>query len=692
MKRTSISFKINAITLSVCVMFIFVSSFFLYFLRKKHLKYEYNQINTFLSVLFEQKREEIANEIFAHQDMALNSSLDDMIKVKGVLKVVTYNKKGMVLLSMGKHLFKENQAKKKSETANALSKKQTRILDQRSVFLKEIQGSKNIAAYLNSIKVIGEQVGYIKIYYDVYPIKHHIAESVTIFLFLSLLLTIFILLLFNVLFSRFIVKPVLKLKQAMETVEKGTLGGQVDLSSKDEIGEIGGAFNKMSETLLQNHIALTDAVKKEEKYSLELAEANDALKDLNASLENIVKQRTSDLLKANTSLKKEMEEKEKMKESLLRVQKLESIGLLAGGIAHDFNNILGVIVGNLCLARASLKKEDKIAKYLIDTEESCFRARDLTNQLLTFSKGGAPVKKLISMAEFIKESVIFVLRGSNVGYEVSIDPDLFHAKIDKGQINQVINNIIINALQAMKDGGTITVKAQNFMMPADNISIPLTPGNYIKISIKDQGEGIARENLQSIFDPYFTTKQNGNGLGLATVHSIVKRHGGYIGVQSEKEKGATFFIYLPASKEKLDDTASKIENAQDIPIKGHQKILIMDDEKMIREVVGDMLIHMGYQVDFAEDGVEACRKYRESMEKQEKFDAAIMDLTIPGGMGGKQAVKEILKMDPNAKVVVSSGYSNDPVMADYKSYGFSGVVVKPFKMKELNSLMQELFT
>lgn len=692
MKRTSLSFKINAITLSVCVMFIFVSSLFLYFLRKQNLKYEYSQINTFLSVLFEQKREEIANEIFAHQDMALNSSLDDMIKVKGVLKVVIYNKNGMVLLSMGRHLFKESQVKKKSETSESLSKEQTRLLDQSSVFLKEIQGSKNIVAYLNSIKVIGEQVGYIKIYYDVYPVKHHIAEIVIIFLFLFLLLTILILLLFNVSFSRFIVKPVLKLKQAMGKVEKGKLGIQVDLGSKDEIGEIGDAFNKMSEILFQNHIALKNAMEKEANDALELAEANDALKNLNASLEDIVKQRTSDLLKANTSLKKEMEEKEKMQESLLRIQKLESIGLLAGGIAHDFNNILGVIVGNLSLARASLKKEDKIAKYLIDTEKSCFRARDLTNQLLTFSKGGAPVKQLISMAEFIKESVIFVLRGSNVGYDLSIDPDLFHAKIDKGQINQVINNIMINALHAMDDGGTITVKAENFIMHSDNISIPLMPGNYIKISIKDQGEGIARENLERIFDPYFTTKQNGNGLGLATVHSIVKRHGGYIGVQSEKAKGTTFYIYLPASKEKLDETASEIEKSQDIPIKGNKKILIMDDEEMIREVVGDMLIHMGYKVDFAEDGVEACRKYRESMERQEKFDVAIMDLTIPGGMGGKQAVKEILKIDPKAKIVVSSGYSNDPVMADYKSYGFSGVIVKPFKMKELISLMQEFFT
>ncbi len=710
MKTTSLSFKINAISLSICLIFILVSSSVLYFVGKNHLKHEYRQINTLLSVVFEQKREEIANEIFAHHDLALKSSLNDIIKINGILMVVVYNKNGDMLLSIKHNLISKNHGQNLSENKEHnsipplnrpeilkhLSKKQADILKQHAVFLTDINCCKDTASYSNAIKVIGEQVGYITIYYDIYPVKNRITENIAVFSFLFLLLALLMSFLFHLSFSHFIVKPVLKLKKAMGKVEQGALGTEVDLDSNDEIGMIGRAFNKMSKKLLQNNTDLKNAVKTEENYALKLSKANAALKNLNNDLEIIVKKRTSELLAANNSLKREIEEKEKMEEELLRIQKLESIALLAGGIAHDFNNILGVIIGNLSLAQAYVEKDEKnekdekIAKYLADTEKSCFRARDLTNQLLTFSRGGAPVRKLISMPDFIEESVVFVLRGSSIGYELSIAPDLFCAEIDKGQINQAINNIIINAVQAMPDGGIIKVKAENCIIGPDNTSIPLKEGNYIKISIKDQGKGICNENLQNIFDPYFTTKQNGSGLGLAMVHSIIKRHNGYIGVRSKEAKGTTFYIYLPASIEKVDEDTADLDLSADQPYKEHGKILIMDDDEMIREVVGDMLTLMGYEVDFSKDGAEACSKYLESMEKKEKFDLVIMDLTIPGGMGGKKAVKEILKIDPAAKVVVSSGYSNDPVMADYKHYGFSGVVVKPFKINELKSLLQKI--
>ncbi len=666
---------------------------------------QYKEINTFLSVLFEQKREELANEIFARQNLALNSSVKDIIKVNGVSKAVIYNKKGNVLLSMGNNTDNEytgqnsfkpennaGHALKNKESIKSLSENQMKLLDKQPVFLTDIKGMKDTACYSDAIEVIGDRVGYITIYYDIHPVKQHIIEGITAFSFFVFLLAIFMSFFISFSLSRFIVKPILKLKKAMGRVEKGVLGAKVDLDSNDEIGEIGSAFNKMSEKLLKNNTALKTAVKAKENYAVKLAKANAELKNLNTSLELIVKKRTSELLKTNVRLKREIEEKEKMKEDLLRIQKLESIGLLAGGIAHDFNNILGVIIGNLSLAQAYAEKDEKIVKYLADTEQSCFRAKDLTNQLLTFSRGGAPVKKLISMPEFIEESIVFVLRGSGVGYELSIMPDLFDAEIDKGQINQVLNNIIINAIQAMHNNGVITIKAENYIVtPDNNTSIPLKQGKYIKISIKDHGEGISKKNLHNIFDPYFTTKQDGNGLGLAMVHSIIKRHDGYISVESRETKGTNFRIYLPASGKKFKAVANEFEiSKKEVSEKygNTGKILVMDDDEMIRDVVGDMLIHMGYEVEFSTDGVEACRKYTESMEKNDKFDLIIMDLTIPGGMGGKKAVKKILKIDPEAKVVVSSGYSNDPVMGDYKSYGFSGVVVKPFQMEELKSVIQ----
>ncbi|MCK5099309.1 MAG: response regulator, partial [Desulfobacteraceae bacterium] len=285
-------------------------------------------------------------------------------------------------------------------------------------------------------------------------------------------------------------------------------------------------------------------------------------------------------------------------------------------------------------------------------------------------------------------------RGSNVGYEFSIEPDLFPVKVDEGQVNQVINNIVINASHAMPDGGVVKIKARNINIGPDNTFVtPLKPGQYIQISIKDSGVGISDKDLKIIFDPYFTTKSKGSGLGLATSHSIIEKHEGFIAVKSNKIRGTTFHIYLPAFPGEIDESMDEKDLTvipKDKIFKGQGKVLIMDDEELIREFLGDMLTHLGYEPDFVEDGVEACEKYQDSMAGKQKFSAVIMDLTIPGGMGGKEAIKEILKIDPEAKVIVSSGYSNDPVMSDYKSYGFSGVVSKPFKMQELNAVLHKI--
>jgi signal transduction histidine kinase/CheY-like chemotaxis protein len=491
----------------------------------------------------------------------------------------------------------------------------------------------------------------------------------------------------------------------MQKLDNGLLGVKVDLPSHDEIGEMGTVFNKMSDTLLQNNTDLQNAVKTEADSAIKLANANTELKrlntaleksnsalaQLNADLEKKVKKRTKALMESNKRLQREIDEKERMQEDLIRVQKLESTGVLAGGIAHDFNNLLSIIIGNLSLAQIHAKKDDKIFKILIDTEKTCFRARDLTKQLLTFSKGGSPVKKTMSIIDLIKETVIFALRGSNVGYAFSITPELFSVKVDEGQMNQVISNIVINAGHAMPEGGTVIITGENIeIAPEKTFTTPLQPGAYIRISIKDHGTGIAKKNLQSIFDPYFTTKPTGSGLGLATAHSIIEKHKGFISVQSQEAKGSTFHIYLPASTDEIHGSIDHPDKLTETLFKGRGKVLIMDDEEMIRNIVGDMLKHMGYEPDFAENGLEARQKYLDAMETHDKFNAVIMDLTIPGGMGGKEAVKEILKIDPHAKVIVSSGFSNDPVMADYKSYGFSGVVAKPFMIQELNSALRQI--
>ncbi|MBW2605215.1 MAG: PAS domain S-box protein [Deltaproteobacteria bacterium] len=384
---------------------------------------------------------------------------------------------------------------------------------------------------------------------------------------------------------------------------------------------------------------------------------------------------------------RDISEKRKMEEERLKIQKLESIGLLAGGIAHDFNNILTAFMGNISLSKLYVKPEGKIFERLEEMEKATLRAMDLTGQLLTFSKGGAPVKKTLSISELIKDCAIFALRGSNVQCEFSFSDDLWPSEIDEGQISQVINNMIINADQAMPEGGKIQVCAENMVVDAKR-SLPLQPGRYIKMSIQDQGSGIAKERLPRIFDPYFTTKQKGSGLGLATAYSIIDKHDGYIVAESELGVGSTFYIYFPASEKKV----SVVKETRIKAFVGKGRILVMDDEALIRDIAGQLLSRIGYDVEFAKDGAEAVKRYQKVMESGKSFDAVIMDLTIPGGMGGKEAVQRLLEIDPEVNAIVSSGYSNDPVMSDFRKFGFKGVVPKPYTIEELGKALQEILT
>ncbi|MGO9621546.1 MAG: PAS domain-containing protein [Desulfobaccales bacterium] len=378
-------------------------------------------------------------------------------------------------------------------------------------------------------------------------------------------------------------------------------------------------------------------------------------------------------------------EQKKAEEERLRFSKLESLSTLAGGIAHDFNNILTAILGNIGLAMLDGKIEDRVQERLARAEQACLRAQSLSQQLLTFAKGGAPLIKSISIAKLLKESPILALSGSKSSHEVSIPDDLWSMEADEAQINQVISNLLINADQAMPRGGIIKIKAENCLVAAEsNLLVP--KGKYVKFTIADQGMGIPPKHLDQIFDPYFSTKQKGNGLGLATAYSIIKNHSGHIQVESELGVGATFHIYLPATDKEV--RADELETAK--PTMGQGKVLVMDDEEMVREVLGGMLSRLGYEVDFASDGSQALEKFVQAQEANQAFAAVILDLTIPGGMGGKETIQGLLKIDPQVKAIVSSGYSDDPIMADFQKYGFSEVIAKPYRVAELSQILQKV--
>jgi PAS domain S-box-containing protein len=386
---------------------------------------------------------------------------------------------------------------------------------------------------------------------------------------------------------------------------------------------------------------------------------------------------------------RDIRDRRRTEEELLKVRKLESIGVLAGGIAHDFNNILAAIAGNINVASHILGRDSKVSGLLAAAEKAALRARDLTQQLLTFSKGGAPVKEMADIAEVIRDSADFVLHGSNVACRFELPADLWLTRIDKGQISQVIQNIVINAGHAMPQGGIVTIAAENVELGAEN-RVPLAPGKYIRLEISDTGIGIAADHLPRIFDPYFTTKdkdsRKGSGLGLAVAHTIITRHGGAISAASEPDRGTTFTIYLPA----LAAERQALPGAMAEPSRqGHGKILVMDDEENVREMSTKMLQHLGYEVECVASGEEAIRCYREAMAHGSGFDLVLLDLTIPGGMGGKEAVQQILQINPAARVIVSSGYANDPVLADFRRYGFQGMVRKPYLLSVLSATVEK---
>ena len=382
-------------------------------------------------------------------------------------------------------------------------------------------------------------------------------------------------------------------------------------------------------------------------------------------------------------------ERKQVDEERFRLSKLEAISPLAGGIAHDFNNLLTGIMGHISFAQLLVTPEadERLAPRLVLAERASMEAQKLTQQLLTFSRGGTPVKQIASIREIIYEAATFVSRGSNVRCDFTVPEDLWPASVDAGQISQVIQNLILNAQQAMPEGGTITIRAENITIESDT-TLQLPEGPYVEIAIADEGIGIPRDQQRRIFDPYYTTKPTGTGLGLATSHSIITGHNGAITVESAVSQGTTFILCLPASP---DSTVVGYEE-EHIYYNGTGKILVMEDETVVRDLVADILQHCGYTVALTDDGAAAVQAYARAYEAGEPFDAVIMDLTVPGGMGGREALQHILMKDPHARVIVSSGYSNDPVLANYREYGFAGMVPKPYRTTQLSKVLHDVLT
>jgi signal transduction histidine kinase/CheY-like chemotaxis protein len=402
---------------------------------------------------------------------------------------------------------------------------------------------------------------------------------------------------------------------------------------------------------------------------------------LNQTLELRVQERTAELYESTEQLRAEIANRELVEEELLRARKLESLGVLAGGIAHDFNNFLTVILGSVELTKERLDSADPVQEILGDTATACRRAQLLASQLLTFAKGGTPVRRLVSVKQLVKDAVQLLRAGSSVSVDISIAEDLRFAHIDPGQIGQVLHNILLNARQAMREGGIIEIRAENAVRTDAGDAEP-----RVRVAIRDYGCGISAEIRPRIFDPYFTTKPGGNGLGLATVYAIVAKHGGHILVESTPGVGTVFTIDLPASHDVPPAQTPIVAKAQT----GNERLLVMDDDETLRKLLNTILTKLGYEAVTARDGAEAIALYEEAISMGRPFDVVLLDLTVSGGMGGVETAAKLRELDPSTKLIVSSGYSASSVMSDFARYGFNAVLPKPWTPTELSEVVRKV--
>ncbi len=384
-------------------------------------------------------------------------------------------------------------------------------------------------------------------------------------------------------------------------------------------------------------------------------------------------------------------ERKRAEEELIRVEKLESLGIFAGGIAHDFNNLLSIMLRHIVLVKISLtdEQQEALGEGLEIAEKVGHQAKELAHRLITFAKGGEPLRKIGSISQLLVNTVDLSLSGSNVNCEYSLPDYLWPVEMDDVQIRQVINNLVVNAREAMPEGGQLHVYAENVNVTAGN-GLPLKEGKYVKFSLRDQGIGISGDDLSKIFDPYFTTKPSGiargMGLGLAICYSIIKKHDGFIGVESELGAGSTFSVYLPATPP--EDLSKK--DGKDKAAKKVGKILVMDDDEAVRSATGIVLNYLGYDVEYAKDGVEAIEIYRSAKEKGQSFSAVILDANIPDGMGGKETMKELLAIDPHVKGIIACGYLDDQSLSEFRKFGFYGAVEVSFDIEKMKDILDDL--
>jgi len=682
MKAKGLRFKINAAIFTTCLCVAILFGIYLYPYEMNRRETRIEEIRILMSAIFEQKKEELANEIFANQREALDNSLNTIRNVKGISNIIIYGLDGHLITATDHGL------------TGSIPRHEMTRLDNGPKFMEKRLGGQPYAEYTSVIEVIGERVGFIRMYYGLADMERDALKTFGVFFFLLISSIVIMAFLLNIMLNRFVITPTFMLRNAITRMQGGRLGEKVDLISKDEIGQVGEAFNDMSIMLEQQHNALLESVQTQQKYAMELENANRNLALLNAALEDRVRERTAELMKSNEQLQMEIHERiladkarKELEERLSRSQKMEALGLLAGGVAHDLNNVLSGIVSYPDLLLMELPENTSMRKPIQTIRDSGQKAAAIVQDLLTLARRGVMQTQVLDLNEEIVGDYLnspeyhrLLFQHPSVQVETRLGENLLKIKGSPIHLKKTLMNLIINAMEAQPDGGRIVVSTQNTYVdtPLEGYD-QVSTGDYVVLAVQDKGIGIEKEDLKRIFEPFYSKKilgRSGTGLGMAVVWGTVQDHQGYINVNSSPGKGSTFELYFPVTREALS------RDSEPLPVHDYlgngEVILVVDDMENQRQIASDILLRLNYKVISASSGEEAVEYLQEG-----SADLVLLDMIMEPGMDGLDTYRRIIELHPLQKAIIASGYAESDRVKEALNIGVGRYIKKPYTIENL---------
>jgi signal transduction histidine kinase len=687
-KSHSLSFRINATIWTVCLLLLFLFALLFYGFEKQQFESQIDQSKILLEALFQQKREQIANEIFANHDEALLRTLMELKAVKDIDGVHIFDNQGRLMKWVG------------GVQRFNLSEQTITTLTKRPKFDQIVSDQGHYLTFTSAIEIIGERLGYFAIFFNLSEIKQALHQRILFIVIIFAGLLIILSLLLHLLLTRFVINPVSIVRNAMEQVMKGQLGEQVSLNLNDEIGQVAASFNAMSDQLKEQRQRLLQSMSLRDSYAEQLEETNRKLARLNTDLESIVEKRTQELRSSNEKLHNQIQErirtdqaKRKLEERLVRSQKMEALGLLAGGVAHDLNNVLSGIISYPELILMDLDKDDSNYPMVEGIQESGHKAAAIVEDLLALARRGGLHTSVLNMnddivKDYLKSPEFKKLQSchSDVTIETRLAPDLMNICGSGIHLRKALMNLVSNAAEAQPHGGRIIISTQNSYvdLPINGYE-QVNEGDYVILRVEDKGMGIAPEDLSRIFEPFYTKKImgcSGTGLGMAVVWGTVQDHKGYINVNSRIKAGTEFVLYFPVTREKVETVADQI--SLDTYMGLGERVLVIDDVEEQRKIASALLSRLNYHVRTIESGEAAI-----ALVKQERFDILILDMVMDPGIDGLETYTKILNKHPGQKAVITSGYAENQRVNKAQDLGAGAYVRKPYTIEKIGMAIRE---